>query len=248
MRKILFIISFIISCALIVLFPTAFMYDNLDDIGIRCCVYFMFFLISSVITYATFNWYTNKYPLNMDKHMKKFDVFKAIKMTNGQKSITFIREESKFICEDRSFSKVIIDLKGYMFKKAYIASYVTRNIRYKEVSEKRAFFNNFFKKRLDLSVMDDLDLIIIDNDKKYSKKLVENSCSKISILNKFILGSKHAKQIVIPATKRGDMAKIAERNRTVYGINEEVYQSGYFGFYKTDYSKPKKKKKRRYKR
>lgn len=109
----------------------------------------------------------------MDKYMKRFDVFKAIKITNKQKYITFVREGSKFICEDRSFSKVIIDLRGYMFKKAYIASYVTRNIRYKEVSQKRAFFNNFFRKRLDLSVMDDLDLIIIYNDKKYTKKVVK---------------------------------------------------------------------------
>ena len=242
MKKILFIINLIIFCTLIVLFPTLFMYDNFNEAGMKSIFYFMFLLISLVFTYATFNWYTNKYPLNMDKYMKRFDVFKAIKITNKQKYITFVREGSKFICEDRSFSKVIIDLRGYMFKKAYIASYVTRNIRYKDVSQKRAFFNNFFRKRLDLSVMDDLDLIIIYNDKKYTKKLVENNCSKISILNKFILGSKHAKQIVIPATKRSDFAAIAKRNRTAFGINEELYQSGDFGFYKTDYSKPKKKR------
>lgn len=171
--------------------------------------------------------------------MKRFDVFKAIKMTNKQKYITFVREGSKFICEDRSFSKVIIDLRGYMFKKAYIASYVTRNIRYKEVSQKRAFFNNFFRKRLDLSVMDDLDLIIIYNDKKYTKKLVENNCSKISILNKMILYSRHAKHNG-PVRTAKQLNDVRVRNETIYVINEEIYQEGGFGFYH-----PLKKKKKR---
>lgn len=240
MKKIWFIINLIIFTILIALFPTLFLYDDLEVATIRWLLYFAFTFISSLLTYSAFNLYTNKYPLNMDKYMRRFSVLKAIKIINGRKTITFIREGSKFICEDKSFSKVIIDLDGYMFKKTYIANYVTRNIRYKEVSGNIAFFNNFFKKKLHISVIDNLNLIIIDNDKEYKMKIIENNYSKISILNKLILGSKHAKYSSVPRRTIKQYSDMEKRNRTTYIINEEMFQEGRFGL--VDRTKKKRKR------
>ena len=101
-------------------------------------LYIISLLIGSILFYIK----TNKYPLNDISDYSNLD-FKKITANFIKNEITFVYEKGVWRCLNDE--NILLDLRGYLFQKSYLISYVIRNFRYKRIS-KRKPFTDLFKK------------------------------------------------------------------------------------------------------
>ena len=84
---------------------------------------------------------------------------------------------------------IIFDLAKYAFKKSFIISAITRNLRYKAVSNKLPL-KQILKKNLVVPNKRSLVVVFVDGNKKSNKEVVKNGVSKHTLLSKTITKSK----------------------------------------------------------
>lgn len=101
-------------------------------------------MISFLSWYIIFNKHTNKYPINRISEYYIEDLKKILRKNGNSFEIQFVKKDNNWICENNSLL-VKLDLNGYAFEKAYLISYVIRNLRYPLISNKQPFKNGISK-------------------------------------------------------------------------------------------------------
>lgn len=129
------------------------------------------FLIGSIMFYKI----TNKYPLNDLSEYYFKDFKKLLIKSDNYYLIRFIKKDGVWYCKNNSFL-LKLDLKGYLFQKSYLISFVIRNLRYPIISNnlpfKYLFSNNCF-------IKDGFNVKIeIIQRKKVEKMIVKNGISR----------------------------------------------------------------------
>ena len=174
---ILFVISFISLFLFIIML---IMMETNTIFILSMFLSMMSFLFGSVIFYKI----TNKYPLNniSEYYTNKFK--NLLIKTEGIYVIRFIKKNGLWVCENNS-QIIKLNLGKYLFQKAFLISYVVRNLRYPLVSNKlplKCLFANkhFIKKQLHVK------LELLDGDKKSEKIIVNNGVSRYGFIAKQI--------------------------------------------------------------
>lgn len=156
---------FLIIDVLSFLLSVALLFTNYYYYCILCFIIFDIFLLFVLLLFYKI---TKKYPLNNIEEYVDFNI-RNLKFEEKDKSnIVFSKNNGIWICENNPNIK--LNLNGYLFQKAYIKSFVIRNLRYNLISNKRPlvylFKNKFFvKKNLNLK-------LVIINKEKINKMLI----------------------------------------------------------------------------
>lgn len=128
---------------------------------------------------------TNKYPLNDISDYSNLD-FKKITANFIKNEITFVYEKGVWRCLNDE--NILLDLRGYLFQKSYLISYVIRNFRYKRIS-KRKPFTDLFKKKYYIKKDLNFYIVFIKNNKTIKKHIIINGFSVLNFLSKEITRS-----------------------------------------------------------
>lgn len=176
---------------------------------------FFFSMVLYLITLILFSRNTNRYPRNDSSEycVEHFETF------IHKKVICFEKRNGVWICQ-RNGQVIKLDLTGYVFPKAYIKSYVIRNLRYPMISDKTPLIN-LFKNKYPIKGKKDLDLVLVDGCKTHIIRIIKNGISKYGFLSREI-------------TKTPEYITFILSNRSVYThlkkhaspINEKIYKFG----------------------
>ncbi len=144
------------------------------------------FLVGTLLFYHK----TGNFPLN-DKSEYHEKEFKELLTKNLEYyTIHFVKVEKFWVCENNQ--KIVkLDLSGYPFQKAYLISYVVRNLRYNKISLKLPL-KFLFKNTFPLGKNINIKLIITDRDKTFEKTIVKNGISRYGFLARIITRAPYA--------------------------------------------------------
>lgn len=224
MRGIKSLILTVLFLALIIVGISLFLLiDFKENFSYFLVYYILALIILFIISFIFFCKYVNYYPRpERGIYNTKFNVYNAIKLENNIKYIDFtLNDNGFFICETKNLSKLKLDLRGFIFKKNYIRSYVVRNLRYQTVSNKLKF-NRLFNCKLKISKIDNLILRINIKNKKFLYCVVNEYISRYSLICKLINELKYYSFLISLVPPRIHKPIFLE----VITINEELFSKG----------------------
>ncbi len=123
---------------------------------------------------------TNKFPQNDISEYCKFDWIKFVTNINDNNVICFEKQAGVWVC-DNGERKVVLDLTGYPFQRAYLISYVVRNMRYKFISQKLPL-KYLFQYSFPINKRIDIKLLLIDGNRRKKITVVKKGISKYSFM------------------------------------------------------------------
>lgn len=168
------LLSLIISIAKLIL-------NKLDAVLLSLI---FFSMISYLISIIGFYRNTNKYPLN-DLSEYYINKFKRLLIKKEDcYIIQFSKIDGIWICKNDS-ELIRLDLRGYLFQKKYLISFVIRNLRYSLISNKLPF-KYLFKNKFFIGKKINVKLEMVDRNKKNDKMIVKNGISKYGFIAKNI--------------------------------------------------------------
>lgn len=136
----------------------------------------MTFLLGHILFFKK----TNKFPKNDISEYCKFDWKKYATNVNENNIICFEKQGDVWIC-DNGERKVVLDLTGYPFQRAYLISYVVRNMRYKFISQKLPL-KHLFKYSFPIHKRIDIKLLLIDGNRRKEITVVKKGVTKYSFI------------------------------------------------------------------
>lgn len=208
MKKLLFSL-FVLFLALVTAFITLFICCILFNLNIiYCVIFFILICINFVVLCMLFCNHIKTRKI----HLSTYKFFKFGKEDNAVIKCTELDNGYKLTYKDQTID-FLVDMD--FFKKNMLLSYIVRNVRFKEISNKKKF-GLLFKKKLKLEYFKPINLYVCINDKKYC--LVKNS---ISIKNRFCLNSCWYWK---NTTARREEPKFFNQ---VTMINEELFEKGF---------------------
>lgn len=175
------IILFLIS---LVSLTTCVILISINGLDVACLISMfcamMTYLVGAILFYKK----TNKFPLNDISEYNATNFKKFIVKNDNCLIIYFVRKDGLWICENDK-QQIKLDLSGYFFQKAYLISFVVRNIRYPLISDKlplKYLFKNSFPIKKGINIK----LVMIDGVKKDDIMVVKNGISKYGFVAKTI--------------------------------------------------------------
>lgn len=218
MRRI-FIISLIIEIlcgiGMILGFSVLILYENM---------YILLFIslfglcISYIISDISLSKHTNKYPKNeLEKNL--------IKHKDLTNDFTIIVENNNDIFSININGRIYdVDLTGYLFKKSYVYSLLSRNFRYLNISGQKPIKNLFIRTFEILKVKDyklNCDVQFFENGRLIkTTKIIKNSVNKLNFLQRQINKSKYYTYFYHARSQSQYI------NKNNCKINEQIYQKG----------------------
>lgn len=176
MKKLFLSLSFLLL-ALVMAFITFLICSIIFNLNIIYCMFLFFFIdIAFIVLLASFCNYIKTRKINLSTY--KFFTFK--KEENAIIKCSKLENGYKLTYKDK---KIDFFTNINFFEENMLLSYIVRNVRFIEISNKKRF-GLLFRKRLKLEYFKPINLYVYINDKKYC--LVKNS---ISITNRFCLNS-----------------------------------------------------------
>lgn len=149
-------------------------------IGVNYIPFMMLTIVTLLFGIIAFYKKTSKFPQNDVSEYDKFNWKKFVTNIDGSNIIIFEKKDGIWVCDNGDLV-VRLDLSGYLFQRAYLISYVIRNLRYPLISDKKPlkylFANTFsIKKNVDIK------LVTIDGTKRKEKTIVKNGISRYGFL------------------------------------------------------------------
>lgn len=197
----------------------------LIDLGIEKITYITIYIVLVFVIF--FIWtiiladYISYFPRpESGKYNTNFNIYSAIIKDSKCNYINFKYVNGFFICESKNTSKVKLNLRGLIFKKTFIKSYVIRNLRYEIISSKLNF-NKLFNKKIKIPTLNNLTLRIEMKNKFYTYEIVKNNISYLNLWCQIFTFSKYYKK----AFSRFFRVKHSFLN-DISIINEELYSKG----------------------
>lgn len=211
MKK-LFLSLAVLFLPLVIAFITFLIYSILFNLNIIYCgIFFMLICINYIVLCTSFCNYIKTRKINLST----YNFFNFNKEENAIIKCTELENGYKLTYKDQ---RIDFFININFLKENMLLSYIVRNVRFREISNKKRL-GLPFKKRLKLEYFKPINLYVYINDKKYC--LVKNS---ISITNRFCLNSCwYWKQTIL---RRYGPDYLKE----VVIIDEKLFENGYWDF------------------
>ena len=149
--------------------------------GVHYIPFVMLSIVTLLFGIIAFYKKTSKFPKNDLSEYDKFDWKKFVTNVDGNNIIIFEKKDGIWVC-DNGERAVKLDLSGYLFQRAYLVSYVIRNMRYPLISDKKPlkflFANSFAIKNRNIEIK----LVTIDGTNRKEKTIVKNGVSRYGFL------------------------------------------------------------------
>ena len=184
-------------------------------------IFLSFFVagFSIINAIAIFYKITNKYPLNDISNYFVNNVnllCENNKVDKNNKTITFTKTDGVWHCSKGNYS-IKLNLKGYLFEKSYLISYVVRNLRYPIITNKQPL-KYLFKQKYFIKENLNVNLILIDGEKTSVVQIVKNGVSQYKRLAKLVTEAPFHYSLLFART-----GKELDNFTTI--INEKTYKN-----------------------
>lgn len=182
----LLIVIFIIFIVSFICFPI-FAGMGLDLLGI---IMFSLWILTPILFYILLAIQTKKYPKNSIEDYNDFRIYKS----DSDITIFVSKENGYWVCKCQD-KQVKLDLKGYLFRKAYILAYLNRQIKY---GISHMTIRQFFKCKFKIKKYKNIDIYVVFEGKR--KRILHNNILKQSILCQLISQIRYVKHYLFMKT------------------------------------------------
>lgn len=175
----LFIFSKVTTIIILLFMPVAFLLEN-ELFLINSLVMLPLFFI---LDYIFFSKHTNKYPLKISDELLKI----SFNIKKNENLDIIVKKEQGLWIFNLNNMEFEMDLKGYIYPKSFIRSFIIRQLRYSYANKERSI-KKLFKINVYLSKYKSNNIVISYKlgDKIKSKTVLKQGMSKHTVLSQLI--------------------------------------------------------------